>query len=163
MRFEKDKPEKSSKIPYFFIAFFAIIIVVNLLYIYLSQKSWRGVLLPESYRRGIEYNETLKLEEEQKKLGWKVEIQSVDLGDGKFEITAIPRNSAGAQIEDGKLKIEFKRTASEGDDFITNFDFIDGVYRSQIQFPAKGKWNFGILLQKDEKIYREVQSLMVKW
>ena len=92
MKFEEEKTEKHSKIPYIFIAFFAVIIVVNLIYIYLSQKSWRGVIFPDSYRRGVEYNETLKLEEAQKKLGWSIEIQSKDLGDGNFNILIIPRD-----------------------------------------------------------------------
>jgi nitrogen fixation protein FixH len=163
MRLEEEKNDKQSKIPYFFLAFFAVVIAVNLFYIYLSNVSWRGVIMPDSYKRGLEYNETLKQAEEQKKLGWSLEIQLNPIGEGEFYAYVIPRNKNLAQINDADVRIEFKRPTQEGYDFITKFEFKDGVYKARIKLPAQGQWDLGAAVAKDSQVYREVKRLVIKW
>ena len=63
--------QKKSKIPYIFFIFFAVIFAVNFSYIYVSQKTWRGLATEDAYHKGLNYNQVLEEEKKQKELGWK--------------------------------------------------------------------------------------------
>lgn len=54
------------------VAFFAIIVVVNIYFITAAVTSFRGEDVKGSYRQGLEYNQTLAARSEQNALGWKV-------------------------------------------------------------------------------------------
>lgn len=159
----KEKDHKSSKIPYFFLAFFIVVVLVNVAYIYLSKQSWRGIISPDAYQKGLNYNETLKQAEEQKKLGWKVSYILTQNSENNFVISVNPSDQNNAQIVDAEVAIEFRRPSEEGYDFIQRFTFKDGVYEEKISFPLKGQWDFGIIVQKDGKIFKEVKREVLKW
>ena len=55
------EPKKSSKIPYFFIIFFVVFVSVDFLYIFVANKTWRGVVSSDSYHKGLDYDQILKL------------------------------------------------------------------------------------------------------
>jgi nitrogen fixation protein FixH len=67
--------QKKSKIPYFFLAFFLVVLSVNISYIYISQSTWRGISTQNSYQKGLQYNQVLQTAKKQKELGWKMKIQ----------------------------------------------------------------------------------------
>lgn len=66
--------QKKSKIPYFFLAFFLVVLLVNISYIYISQTTWRGISTQDSYQKGLQYNQVLQTAKKQKELGWKIKI-----------------------------------------------------------------------------------------
>lgn len=44
---------------YFFGVFFLITFVVNIFFIYISQKTWKGVVAEDSYTTGLNYDEII--------------------------------------------------------------------------------------------------------
>jgi nitrogen fixation protein FixH len=58
--------------PYFLFGIFVVAIVVNIIYIYIAQKTWTGIYTPDAYRKGLEYNQAIKNVEDQYKLGLKI-------------------------------------------------------------------------------------------
>ena len=56
-------------IPYIFFIFFGIIFAVDAFYIYIANKSWRGLSTENSYQKGLKYNETIEYVNKQKKTG----------------------------------------------------------------------------------------------
>jgi nitrogen fixation protein FixH len=154
--------KKNSKIPYFFVAFFATFILVDLFYIYIAQKSWRGVFTQNSYQKGLHYNETLKLASKQQELGWKVDVKYQNLGNLLGEILIKLQDKNGVKIEDAKIIVKFRRPVEEGFDFRQELVFDSGIYQGKIQFPKKGQWDFEIIAIKKEEVLQEVKRYIVR-
>ena len=154
--------EQKSKIPYFFFAFFAVIFAVDSFFIYLSKKTWRGVITEDSYQKGLHYNDTIKAVAKQKKLGWKSKINYTASGknSGVIKIDLEDKNSH--KIPDAKIYVNFKRPLQEGFDFTKNIEF-DGVnYRAEISFPLAGQWDFEVVATKDSEIFQTVKRYIIQ-
>ena len=154
--------EKKSKIPYFFAALFLVVLAVNIFYVYISKQSWRGVATENSYQKGLKYNEALKLAKEQEKLGWKIEIKYKNLGNllGNSEIKLFDKNSK--VITNAKIYIKLRNPVQDGLDFSQDLIFENGAYKSKIQFPAKGQWDFEIIAIKNKDSFQKVKRYIVR-
>lgn len=56
------------------IAFFAVLFIVNGVFIYAAVTSFRGEDVERSYRQGLDYNQTLEARRQQADLGWQVTV-----------------------------------------------------------------------------------------
>jgi len=154
--------QKRSKIPYFFIAFFAVIFVVDFFYIYISQKTWRGVATQDAYHKGLNYNQIILATKNQQHLGWKMNIKYRNDGNksGVLMVDLFDKNSV--VIRDAKLIVNFKRPTQEGFDFSQDLKFTNNQYRAQINFSLKGQWDFEVIASKDDKVFGEVKRYVVQ-
>lgn len=155
--------DKKSKIPYFFFAFFAVTIAVNVLYIYISKQTWSGLVTTDGYKKGLNYNETLQQEEAQKKLGWSVEVDFAPKYDNKFTIIFKLRDKNHRLINDAEILVDFKRPASEGIDFSRQIRLVDGTYQSDIDFPAKGQWDMSIMVISGQNKFAKLERRFIQW
>ncbi|MEO0400121.1 MAG: FixH family protein [Pseudomonadota bacterium] len=60
-------------------AFFAVIIVVNVIFVTLAVRSHPGEQEAKSYRQGVDYNRRLEARAAQTALGWRARIDAADL------------------------------------------------------------------------------------
>ena len=153
---------RKSKIPYFFFAFFAVVVSVNIFYIYISQKTWRGVATTDSYQKGLRYNETLKLAKEQEKLGWKMTVKFLASAPKSGEVVVVLLGKNLAPISDAKILLQLKRPTQEGMDFTENLQFSNGAYRAKIIFPLKGQWDFHLTATRNEDVLQEVKRYVIQ-
>jgi nitrogen fixation protein FixH len=153
--------QKKSKIPYFFLALFLVVLLVNIFYIYISQSTWRGVSTQDSYQKGLQYNQVLQAAKKQKNLGWKMKIQLKNL-DKEILVLLDLKDKNSRQISNAKVLIEFKRPTQEGVDFTQELKFINGFYQAQIAFPLRGQWDFAVLATKDDDIFQEVKRYVIQ-
>ncbi len=154
--------QKPSKIPYFFVAFFAVIFIVDFSYIYISQKTWRGIATQNSYQKGLNYNQTIEAVKNQKSLGWKIDVKYRGDGNKNGVLTVILLDKNSAIIKDAKIIVNFKRPIQEGFDFSKNLEFFGNKYETKIQFPLKGQWIFEVTAQKNDQILQEVKRYVVQ-
>ena len=63
------------------VAFFGLIIVANIAFIYFAVQSHRGEDVPKSYRQGLEYNQVITARAEQAALGWTAKVSEPRPGD----------------------------------------------------------------------------------
>jgi nitrogen fixation protein FixH len=154
--------QKKSKIPYFFIAFFAVVFAVDFSYIYISQKTWRGISTEDSYHKGLNYNQTILAVKNQKDLGWKMNVKYRNDGNknGVVIIDLLDKNSV--KIRDVKVVINFKRPTQEGFDFSKELKLVNNQYQAQIIFPLKGQWDFEIVVSKADVVFGEVKRYVVQ-
>jgi nitrogen fixation protein FixH len=154
--------KQKSKIPYFFFAFFAVILVVNIFFIYISKKTWRGVITEDSYQKGLHYNDAIKAVNEQKKLGWKMKINYSSSGknSGSVKIDLEDKNSE--KITDAKLYVNFKRPTQEGFDFTKSLEFDGKEYRAEIVFPLAGQWDFEVVATKNYETFQTVKRYIIQ-
>lgn len=157
---KEQKPK--SKIPYFFFAFFAVVFAVDAFFIYLSKKTWRGVITEDSYQKGLHYNDIIKAVAKQKTLGWKLKINYAVSGknSGSVKIDLEDKNSR--KIPDAKIYVNFKRPIQEGFDFTKEIKFDGKEYRAEIFFPLAGQWDFEVVASKDSDIFQMVKRYIVR-
>ncbi len=158
-----DSSKKKSRIPYIFFAFFGVIFLVDLTYIYIAKKTWRGIFTRDSYQKGLDYNDTIKMSKDQDMLGWKVDMNySEDSGERNGFVMISVRDKSLIQINDLKIQITFRRPTQEGFDFIETIDLVDGIYRKKISFPLKGQWSAELLIAKGDNIFYDKKRIVVK-
>jgi nitrogen fixation protein FixH len=149
-------PNNRSKIPYIFITFFAIIFAVNFFYIYLANKTWRGISTENSYQKGLDYNSAIKARQAQKKLGWSLGI--------KYEkniLEACLKNK-NYFIKDAKLTAKITRPTQEGYDFTQDLSLDGNCYQTAVDFPLKGQWDIEIQAFRGADIFQEVNRIVVQ-
>ncbi len=152
---------KPSKIPYIFVAFFIVIFSVDIFYIYLSNKTWRGVVTENSYQKGLNYNETLKQADQQKKLGWLVEIKYNKISQNKGNLL-IKLQDKKSLLQDVSIHVDFKRPIQEGYDFSQDILFKNGTYQAEVNFPLLGQWNAEFTITRNGDIYKETKRLIIQ-
>ena len=143
-------------------SFFAIIFVINFIYIYLAQKTWRGVYTKDGYQKGLEYNKVINEVKIQKKLGWNFDIKynNAKNNTGKLEVCLFDNNKN--QIRDAKLLAKITRPTQEGYDFTQNLIPQNGCYFAMINFPLKGQWDLEIQAFRGNNILQEVKRYIVQ-
>ena len=154
--------QKPSKIPYLFFAFFGVIFVVNMFYIYIAQKSWRGVVIEKSYQRGVDYNKTIELAKKQKKMGWKVEMRFKNLGNNSGILRVLIRDKNSKLIKNANIRAYFKRPTQDGFDFNMPMIFSDGVYQARISFPLKGQWDFNLEINRGLDVFYAAKRYIIR-
>jgi len=160
---ELSKVNKKSKIPYFFVVFFAIFVSVDLLYIYLSKTTWRGVVSEDSYSKGLDYNQIIALTKKQKNLGWGVVIsyQNTLAKQGRLKVEVVDK--AGKYLSDAEVTVKLRRPLQEGLDFEKKLNFVSsGNYQADLIFPVKGQWQFEIIVKSNEDLLQQVKKYVVQ-
>lgn len=72
--------------PYYLFAIFAIVVVVNLVYIFIANKTWRGIYTSGSYQKTSDYNKILEKIQEQRRLGFMIKNDIKKVSDNSFRI-----------------------------------------------------------------------------
>lgn len=154
--------QKKSKIPYIFFAFFAVIFAVDGFFIYLSQKTWRGVVTEDAYQKGIDYNLVLDEERRQEELGWKMTVYFENKGQKNGDLVINFQDKDLKLITDAEIFIEFKRPTQSGHDFSQKIEFTDGSYKTNVQFPLKGQWDFMIRAKRDDDMFQKTKRFILQ-
>lgn len=154
--------EKKSKIPYIFFAFFAVVFAVDFFYIYVAGKSWRGVVTEDSYKKGLNYNQAIAANRDQKKLGWKVDIKYRNDGKSAGVLVVDLKDKNFRIIKNAKIKVNFKRPTQEGFDFARDLEFVKNQYRAEITFLLKGQWEFNVVIERGDEVFQDVKRYVVQ-
>lgn len=160
---DDDFAGKKSKIPYIFVAFFAVILVVNIFYIYISRATWRGVTTDDSYKKGLEYNKFLEQEKKQRQLGWKFNTNIRNIILNQSEITVILEDKRHQVIKDANIIVEFKRPTQDGFDFGKELELKDHIYSTKVNFPKPGQWDIILTATRGRDKFSEAKRYIIKW
>lgn len=149
-----------SKIPYVFFIFFAVVIAVNVFFVYISKQSWRGVVTEDAYQKGINYNKTIEQVKKQEELGWQVKVRYEGAKNGVMMINVFDRK--GKVINDANIYVEFRRPTQEGYDFAQAIPMSGGIYISKINFPLLGQWEAQIVVNRNGEVFQEVKRYVIQ-
>ena len=155
-------PQKKSKIPYLFFIFFGVIFSVDAFFIYISQKTWRGVVTENSYQKGLKYNQTIAEEKKQEELDWKMTISFNYFSQNKGVLLVNLQDRNSQPITNAEITVEIRRPTQEGYDFSQKVEFIGGLYEAKINFPLKGQWDFLIKAKKGDDVFQETKRYIVR-
>ena len=140
-------------------------ISVNIFYIYLSKKTWRGVATENSYQKGIAYNQALSEAKKQQETGWKITSSLVNKGNKTAILSLTLKDENQKIIDDATILVKCKRPTQEGFDFEVVIEAQKGsknsVYSSKITFPIQGQWDLEFIAKKEGRYLQEVKRYMI--
>lgn len=134
------------------IGFFALIMAVNTVFIVVSVKTFRGEDEQKPYLQGVEYNQTLALRAEQKKIGWHASVSASREPSGAVRISVSLNRANGAPEMQAMLNGELRHPADENKDrtFVLS-QTGPGGYQAELSGVSAGTWDL-IVTTRDPKL-----------
>lgn len=150
--------KKDRWIPWYFVGFFAIIAVMDGIFVYLATDTHTGVVTEQAYQKGLNYNETVAAVEAQEALGWSSNIEYQSDGELVFTLSDDAQPLTGAEII-----AEFTRPTHNGVDFSVPLQESGaGAYRAPVKFPLDGIWDVRVYVTWNQQQYQQTERLVVR-
>ena len=128
---------KDKKIPWYFVAFFAGLAVLNVIFVTIAVKSYPGLVTQNAYEKGLNYNDMIDAKQAQDALGWKTDFV---IENDRIILTLKDKN--GHSIKGANITASLGRIIHEHDDkAVTFIETSQGTYESTEKFAIKGRWN----------------------
>lgn len=144
---------KDRLIPWYFIAFFAVIALVDGIMVTLAIRTQTGLVTEHAYEKGLAYNKIVAAEERQQALGWH---SNIEYKNGVLHFMLWDRN--GKKLLPDSTKASISRPTQDGLDF--SLSLKEGV--ADIHFPMKGLWEIRIDTEYDGHAYQQSQRLIIE-
>lgn len=132
---EKD-PERGKWIPVAIIAFFVVVAIANVVFLYYAMKTHPGLETEDAYEEGLNYNDELARAEASKELGWQ---GTLTVGEGGKLVVSIV-DSAGDPIPDLAVSAVAVWPVKEGFDTEIIFAPEGDAYSAAPALPMSGQW-----------------------
>lgn len=139
-------------IPWYFVMFFAVLIVVDGVMVTLAVTTQTGVVTDHPYEKGISYNQVLKAAGEQDALGWKSEMTYQD-GILHFQL----KDKNGAALNPTSTTARISRPTQASMDFTVTL--VDGS--ANITFPQPGLWEIHVLANVEGTQYQQAKRMVI--
>ncbi|MFT5702974.1 MAG: nitrogen fixation protein FixH [Rickettsiales bacterium] len=160
----QDQKKTNRKVLLIFICFFSTFIIVDIAYITIATKTWRGLATENGYQKGLKYNEAIEEVKKQKELGWnlKIKYQKKASKSGDLQVQLLDKDNQ--VISNANLTASIKRPVQVGKDFnaILKFDTKTKTYNSPINFSLIGQWDVEIIAIRNGEVYQDVKRLVVQ-
>lgn len=157
-----EDPRRSRWIPWAFVGFFVVVILVNGTMIWFAFSSWTGLEAKSAYKQGRVYNQALERARTQDALGWTVDFD--------FEKTGVRRARLALELEDASANLirgarvdaRLQRPTHEGHDFETLLAWQpNGRYEAEIPFPLAGVWDVKLDVAAPGGAYRMTERVFL--
>lgn len=143
------------------LSFFAVIFIVNGIFLSKAISSFPGEITKKSYIQGINYNDTIERKRAQQELGWIAEVGTVSLKTGNallvrlFDERNMPLEGLSvtallSQHSNGHKTLEAELEPLGG-----------GEYSISVDALTKGRWTSQILVSSNEGASFEVKKEII--
>lgn len=142
------------------LAFFGIVIGVNVAFVHVALSSWTGLTDRDSYRTGLSWNRTLERDAAQQALGWITTIETSvgrETGGGRsLGVTLTLRDRDGRPVTGLAVGGEARHPMAEADDRPLGFvEAGAGSYVGRVDLPGSGDWALKLVATRaDGSVYR---------
>lgn len=146
------------------VAFFAVVIAVNVLMTTLAIKSFDGLDQQDAYRKGRDYNQVLAEQRAEAALGWSTQIDPriVDPVRRTVELTLSVAGARGGAVPGLVVEGTLKRPTNAALDVPVAFTPLGaGRYRAQVTLPAWGRWTLAVSAREGSAQARIAQDLLI--
>lgn len=148
-------------LPWTFVAFFAVVIVVNAIMVYFAATSWTGIHTTKHYLKGLDYNRTLEAVEQQKARGWTSTLSVASDNDG-LRLDLDLRDVGERALTGAEVTAQFVRPTHEGYDLeIKLVDYGKGYYTGRLQAPLPGQWDVHVVAKHSQGDYKVTRRIVV--
>lgn len=140
-------------IPWYFVAFFVVIALVNAVMVTLAVRTHTGLVTDHPYEKGLAYNAVVKASEDQAALGWKGELHYAD---GMLHFTLRDKDKQLLPIE--KATALIRRPVRDGMDFTVEMP----AGKASVSFPVKGLWQVQIDAMSKGVHYQKTERMVIE-
>jgi nitrogen fixation protein FixH len=146
------------------LAFFGVIIAVNVTMMTLAIETLPGTDVDNPYRVGLAYNDEISAARAQAARGWQVAARVVRQSDGRSSIRVEARDAAGAPLKGLAFSAQLVRpTDRRADHAVALAEREAGVYGGAIDGVAPGQWDLIIQGERDsERMFLSRNRLVLK-
>jgi nitrogen fixation protein FixH len=127
-----------------FIAFFGVIITVNLIMARAAVTNWTGLVVKNSYVASQHFNEKIAAHDEIAALGWRETARA----EGRNFIWGVT-DAKGATVAARRVTVSFTRPIGVKDDATVVAAPLPDGSLAPIPFPAPGRWNVTVKAEFD--------------
>ena len=138
------------------ISFFGVVMSVNFLFVYFAIDSWTGLTAHDSYRKGLEYNQTLADADRQAALGWKT---IVPYEEERLYIEV--KEHAGVPLLASNVSVLVRRPTHENLDISLVMSLDGNRYSAPLRLPKAGQWDIEVTVQRGADSYRMIHRIHV--
>lgn len=145
-----------------FIAFFAVVVAVNVTMMRVAVSTFSGVESETPYKNGLAYNTRLEEARRQAERGWAIDASLQRGEDGVVAVTVVARDKAGKPITDltGVVRLE-RPTDKKQDREATIAAAGQGRYVTTIAGIESGQWDVVVLFGEGGVTEFESRTRMV--
>ena len=133
-----------------FLGFFAIFCSVDVYFVYKALSTNTGLVIENSYYKGLDYNKTLNEAKQQQESGVS---DKTTFKNGLLRFELFDKNNT--PIPEATVKANFKIPTHDGADFEINLISLNnGIYEGTPNLPVKGLWVAHIEAKWDMQKYK---------
>ncbi len=144
------------------LAFFGLMLAVNVYFAVVAVSSFRGEDVPRSYRQGLEYNQTISARDAQAKLGWTARTNTVVQQDGQIKLIVLVQDAEGLGVEGLSFEGVLRHPTDTANDIILDInDTGAGRYVANVT-PAPGQWSLVTEAARGPDRFKVRQDIWVK-
>jgi len=148
--------------PYFIFGLFIFAIVVNIAYVIVANKTWRGIFTENSYEKGINHNKILNKVKEQKKLGILINTNIKKKYNNSFNLETYLKDKDNNFVEDFKVIYLFRYLPDSAFDFNVNAENDDKIFkRASVILNKSGDWEVETAVSYQDLVVQDVRYLKV--
>ena len=140
-------------IPWYFVLFFLVIACVDGIMVTLAIRTNSGIVTDHPYEKGLAYNQLIRAEAAQKKLGWKADIEF----NGSVLHVSV-QDAAGNRLVPDHMTARFTRPVMQG----TDFEVVLQNGTAKVSLPGKGLWEIRIFATLDQSTYQQSKRVVVQ-
>lgn len=159
----QDPKQSGWHVARWFISFFGVMMVANIIFLFQALNSWPGVETSAAYDKGLDYNSLIEKGAAAEALQWDMASNIYDLPDNTgTAIEFVVADAKGAAVEGLTVVGKLERPASRNFDKAMTFkESRPGFYYAQINSLDEGVWDLRILMVKQDIENRYSERLMM--
>ncbi|MER9302960.1 FixH family protein [Mesorhizobium sp. M0496] len=139
------------------LAFFGVVIAVNLTMATLANTSWTGLVVENTYVASQEFNKKAEAGRAQAALGWTGQL-TIASGEVRYSLT----DAAGKPVPLHGVKVLFRHPAYEKEDESIKLVLASGQQFAALHTPKDGVWIVEVDADAGMKeSYRDVRRIMI--
>jgi len=159
-----DDERKSRWIPWAFVGFFAVVLIVNGTMITFAISSFNGLSTDGAYDRGLSYDEVLADEAAQDALGWRLAAGAEQLGDRVIDVQLSAIGADGQPVTNAAITVLLSRPISDDHDFTADLRYRgEGLYGAHVDVPLVGLWDLQMdIVRGNDRLRADTRIMVVR-
>ncbi len=164
VRLERNQDSDRGRwIPWLFVAFFGVVLVVNVTLLVAALHTWTGLETTDAYERGLAYNRALAAAAKQEALGWQVTFNFTREADRRGLIEVGLEDRFGNFLQKAEVTARFVRPTQEGYDRTVTVEHQYGArYSAEVELPLAGQWEVRLSAAEGGQQYQLAKRIFVE-
>jgi nitrogen fixation protein FixH len=139
----RSRPLTGRKVLFMLLAFFGVVIGVNMVMMRLAIQTLPGTEVDSAYSASLAYQREIAAAQDQNRRNWKVDAQIQRAADGGVTVEVEARDESGEPLSGLRFLGRFERPADgRADQTMSLAETGIGIYRSRTPLIAPGQWDF---------------------